>query len=116
VFSTATFIGYLLGGVPTALVATAGIFLPSFVMVAVMERLVGRVRGSRLLRPALDGITVAALGLMAGVTVDLGRAAIGDVLTAVLAAGALAALLRWRPNPVWLVAAGAVVGVVHALV
>jgi chromate transporter len=116
VFSTATFVGYLLGGVPTALVATAGIFLPSFVMVAVMERLVGRVRGSRLLRPALDGITVAALGLMAGVTVDLGRAAIGDVLTAVLAAGALAALLRWRPNPVWLVAAGAVVGVVHALV
>ncbi len=116
VFTTATFVGYLLGGVPAALVATAGVFIPSFVMVAIIEPSVGRIRRSPWLGPALDGITVAALGLMAGVTVDLGRAAITDVLTAALAIAALAVLLRWRLNVVWIIAAGAAIGVAHALV
>jgi chromate transporter len=103
VFTTATFAGYLIGGVPAAaLVATAAIFLPSFVMVAVLEPVVGRVRRSGWASPALGGVTVAALGLMAGVTVDLGRAAISDLLTAAIAAAALAVLLRWRPNAAWL--------------
>jgi chromate transporter len=115
VFTTATFVGYLLGGVPAALVDTAGIFVPSFVMVGVLERHVGRIRRSPVLGAALDGITVAALGLMAAVTIDLGHAAIRDALTAVLAAAALAVLLRWRPNALWLVAAGAAVGVGHSV-
>ena len=115
VFTTATFVGYLIGGVPTALVATAGIFVPSFLMVAAVEPLVGRIRKSPWLGAGLEGVTVAALGLMAGVTVDLGRTAVVDPLTAVLAVAALAVMLRFRPNGVWLVAAGAAIGVAHAL-
>ena len=115
VFTTATFVGYLLGGVPLALVATAGIFVPSFVMVAALEPFVGRIRRSPWLGPALDGVTVAALGLMAAVTLDLGRHAITDPLTAVLAVVATGVLLRWRPNGIWLVAGGAAVGVAHGL-
>ena len=97
-FTTATFVGYLLGGVPFALIATAAIFLPSFVMVAVLEPFIGRIRRSAWLGPALDGIAVAAVGLMAGVTVQLGRRAITDPLTALLATASLAVVLRWRPN------------------
>ena len=115
VFTTATFVGYLLGGVPTALVATAGIFVPSFVMVSVLEPLVRRGRRSAWLAPALEGVTVAALGLMAGVTVDLARTAIVDPITGLLTAAALAVMIRWRPNGAWLVAGGAAVGVAHAL-
>jgi chromate transporter len=115
VFTTATFLGYLLGGVPAALVATAGIFLPSFVMVAAVEPLVGPIRRSAWAGAALDGVTMGALGLMAGVTVDLGRAAITDPLTAVIAVVALGVVLRWRPNALWLVLAGVVVGIAHAL-
>lgn len=115
VFTTATFIGYLLGGAPLALVATAAIFLPAFLMVAAIEPLVGRIRGSRWLAPALDGVTVAALGLMAGVTVELAVRAVHDVVTALLAVTSLVVLLRWRPNAVVLLAAGAAVGVGRAL-
>jgi len=84
--------------VPAALVTTAGIFLPSFVLVAALEPLVGRIRRSPWAGAALDGVTMAALGLMAGVTVDLSRAAITDPLTAVVAVVALGVVLRWRPN------------------
>jgi chromate transporter len=108
-------LGLTLGGIPAAVVATAGIFLPSFVMVAVLEPLVGRVRRSPWAADALDGITIAALGLMAGVTVDLGRAAITDPLTAVVAVVALLVVLRLRPNTLWLVLAGAAIGTAHTL-
>jgi chromate transporter len=115
VFTTATFLGYLLGGVPAGIVATAAIFAPSFVMVAALEPLIGRIRSSPWAGAALDGITMAALGLMAGVTVDLGHTAITDPLTAVVALVALLVVLRWRPNTAWLVLAGAAIGIVHAL-
>jgi chromate transporter len=115
VFTTATFLGYLLGGVPAAVVATAGIFLPSFVMVAALEPLVGRIRRSPWTGAVLDGVTMGALGLMAGVTIDLGRTAITDPLTAVVAVAALVVVLRWRPNALWLVLAGSVIGIAHAL-
>jgi chromate transporter len=115
VFTTATFAGYLIGGVPLALVATAGIFLPSFVMVAALAPLIGRIRGSAWLGPALHGTTVAALGLMAGVTIDLGRTAITDPLTAGIAAAALAVLLWKHPSPLWLIGAGAAIGIAHSL-
>jgi chromate transporter len=111
VFTTATFLGYLLGGLPGAIVATAAIFLPSFVLVAALEPLIGRVRRSPWAGAALDGVTVAALGLMAGVAIDLGRTAVTDPLTAAIALATLLALLRWRPNPLWLVLAGAAVGI-----
>jgi chromate transporter len=115
VFTTATFLGYLLGGVPAALVATAAIFLPSFLMVAAIEPLVGPIRRSAWAGAALDGVTMGALGLMAGVTIDLGRAAITDPLTALVAVVALGVVLRWRPNALWLVLAGGVIGVAHSL-
>jgi chromate transporter len=113
VFTTATFLGDLLGGVPAAMVATAGIFLPPFVMVAALEPLVGPIRRSAWAASALDGVTIGALGLMAGVTVELGRAAITDLLTAAVAVLALGVVLGWRPNPLWLVLAGAVTGIAH---
>ena len=115
VFTTATFVGYLVGGTPAALIATAGIFIPSFLMVAALEPFVGRIRRSAWLGPALDGVTVAALGLMAGVAVDLGRTAIRDPLTALIAVASLGVVLRWRTNGVWIVLAGAGVGIAHAL-
>jgi chromate transporter len=114
-FTTATFLGYLLGGFPAAMVATAAIFLPSFVLVAALEPLIGRVRRSPWAGAALDGVTVAALGLMAGVAIDLGRTAVIDPLTGVIAVAALLVMLSWRPNPLWLVLAGAAAGIAHGL-
>jgi chromate transporter len=115
VFTTATFIGYLTAGVGGALVATFGIFAPSFAMMAGLAPLIPRLRARRWRAAALDGINVAAIGLMAGVTIDLARGGIVDVLTAVLGAATLALLVRFRLNSVWLVTAGAAVGLAHAL-
>ncbi|MGZ8606551.1 MAG: chromate efflux transporter [Actinomycetota bacterium] len=109
-FTTATFVGYVVLGVPGALVATAGIFLPSFVFVALTAPVLPRIRASRWLRAALDGVNVAAVGLMAGVTWQLAVDAIVDVPAAVLTVVAGAVLLRWRPNAAWLVLGGAVAG------
>ncbi|MGZ8585981.1 MAG: chromate efflux transporter [Actinomycetota bacterium] len=109
-FTTATFVGYVVLGVPGALVATAGIFLPSFVFVALTAPVLPRIRASRWLGAALDGVNVAAVGLMAGVTWQLAADAIVDVPAAVLTVVAGAVLLRWRPNAAWLVLGGAVAG------
>jgi chromate transporter len=116
VFTTATFIGYLVAGTPGAIVATIGIFLPSFVMMALLAPLVPKLRMSAWTSAALDGLTVGALGLMAGVTVDLGRRALVDPLTVVIAVAALVLLERRDVPSVALLAGGAVIGVVHALV
>jgi chromate transporter len=115
VFTTATFVGYLLAGVPGAAVATVAIFLPSFALVGGLGPLVDRLRRSAVSGAALDGLNVAAVALMAGVTWQLGRDAITSVATALLAAGTLAVLLVWRPNPAWLIAAGIGVGLVTYL-
>lgn len=112
VFTTATFIGYVVAGVPGALVATVGIFLPAFVFVALTHPFVPRLRRSPWLGAFLDGVNVASLALMAAVTLQLGRAALTDPLTVLLALAAVAALLRWQVNSAWLVLAGAVVGLV----
>ncbi|MDQ1489658.1 MAG: chromate transporter, partial [Actinomycetota bacterium] len=111
-FTTATFVGYLLRGVPGAVVATVAIFLPAFLMTAVLEPVIARLRNRPVTAAALDGLNAAAVALMAGVTWFLGRDAVVGVPTALLAAGALVALLRWRLNPVWLMAAGAGAGLV----
>ncbi len=110
VFTTATFIGYLVAGIAGAVVATAGIFLPSFVFVAASGPLIPRLRRSPIAGAFLDGVNVASLGLMAVVGVQLGRAAIVDAPTALLAAASAVALLRWRVNTAWLVLAGGIVG------
>jgi chromate transporter len=115
VFTTATFVGYLVAGFWGGIVATLGIFLPSFLLVAAFGWLVPILRRSPWSAAALDGINAAAVGLMAAVTWDLGQSAIVDALTAALALLAFAVMVRWRPNYVWLIAAGAIVGVLHAV-
>lgn len=114
VFTTATFIGYLSAGLTGALVATVAIFAPSFVMMAGLAPLVPQLRRWRWSASALDGVNVAALGLMAGVTVDLARTGIVDPLTGVLAAVTFAVLVRFRPNSMWVLVVGAVIGTLHA--
>ena len=111
VFTTATFIGFVLAGVPGAVLATVAIFLPSFVLVAVSRPWLPRLRGARRAAAFLDGVNVAALGLMAAVAWQLGRAAIIDVLTLVLALGSAALLVTTRVNSVWLIAAGGALGI-----
>ncbi len=110
VFTTATFVGYVLGGGGGAAVATLGIFLPAFVFVAISGPLVLRIRNSPSAGAVLDGVNVASLGLMAAVALELGRAAVVDVPTAAIAAAGAAALIRYRLNSAWLVLGGAVVG------
>jgi chromate transporter len=115
VFTTATFIGYLLGGVPGAVLATLGIFLPSFFMVAVAAPQIPRLRRVPLTAAVLDGVNAAALGLMAGVGVDLARSALTGVVPVVLALAAALALVRFRVNSAWIVLGGAVAGILHAV-
>ena len=110
VFTTATFIGYLLAGGSGAAIATVGIFLPSFVFVAVSGPLVPRLRASPATGAFLDGVVVGSLALMAVVTFVLARAAIVDVPTALLAAASAFLLVRFRLNSAWLVLGGALVG------
>ena len=116
VFTTATFIGYLLAGPAGALVATAGIFLPAFVFVAASGPLLPRLRASPTAGAFLDGVNVASLALMAAVTAQLGRGAIVDLPTSLLGLMSAALLLRFKVNATWLVLGGAAVGVgVHLL-
>jgi chromate transporter len=110
VLTAATFIGYLLAGVPGALLATAAIFLPSFVFVALSSPVIPRLRRSPWASGFLDGANAASVGLMAVVTWQLGRAAVVDWLTAALTVLAALLLLRFRVNAVWLVLGGAVAG------
>jgi len=110
VFTTATFIGYLLAGFPGALIATAGIFLPSFIFVAASSPLIPRLRKSPVAGAFLDGVIIASLALMASVTWSLGRDAIMDIPSALLALGSIVLLVRFRLNSLWLVLGGALAG------
>ena len=110
VFSTATFIGYLLGGGMGALLATLGIFLPSFFFVALSGPLVPRLRRSPAAGAFLNGVIAGSLALMVAVTFTLGRAAIVDLTTAALAAAGVLLLLRFRVSSTWLVLGGACIG------
>jgi chromate transporter len=109
--TTATFIGYLLGGLPGAVIATVAIFLPAFFFVAISGPLVPRLRQSPLAGAVLDGVNVAALALIAVVSWQLFRAAVVDWTTLVLAGGSFFLLFRYRVNSVWLILGGAAVGV-----
>ena len=110
VFTTATFIGYLLGGWMGAALATAAIFAPGFFFVAVTQPLIPRLRASRALGGVLDGVVAASLGLMAAVTWQLAQAAVIDVTTALITSTAAVVLFRWRPNSTWLILGGAAAG------
>jgi chromate transporter len=113
-FTTATFVGYLVGGVTGAAVATVGIFLPAFVFVALSGRLVPRLRRSRVAGAALDGVNVASLAMMAAVTWQLGSVTLRAPVPVALASLSALLLTRYSVNPTWLVAGGAMLGWVFA--
>lgn len=112
VFTTSTFIGYVLAGLPGAVVATIAIFLPGFVFVALLTRILPHVRRWTWTAALLDGVNAAAIGLMAGVLLELFGDAIIDVFTGLSGAAALALLWRTNVNSAWLVVSGALLGIV----
>jgi chromate transporter len=110
VFTTATFIGYLVAGVHGAILATLGIFLPGFMFVAVSGPLLPKIRQSRLAGAILDGVVVGSLALMAVVAWQLARASITDWLTLAIFVASAIAVLRFRINSARLIAAAALLG------
>jgi chromate transporter len=113
VFTTATFIGYVLGGLPAAVVATIAIFLPGFLLVAASGPAIPRIRRSALAGTVLDGVNAGSLALMGVVSWQLGRAALIDPLTIAIACISAVLLFGLRVNAVWLIAAAAVLGAIH---
>jgi chromate transporter len=110
VFTTATFIGYIVAGIPGAFFATLGIFLPGFLLVAFSSPLIPRIRRSALAGAALDGVVVGSLALMGVVTWQLARAAIVDWFTISIAVAGLIMLLRFKINSAWLIGGAAFLG------
>lgn len=115
VFTTATFIGYILGGAKGASVATLGIFLPAFIFVALSGLVLPTLRRSPVTAGVLDGVNVASLALMTVVSWQLGRSALVDPLAVVLAVVSAVLLFRFRVNSAWLVLMGAIVGALRGL-
>lgn len=110
VFTTATFVGYVIAGHGGAIAATVGIFLPAFLLVGLVNPWVSKLRQSPWASGFLDGVNAASLGLMAGVTFILARAAIVDWLTVGMAVLSAIAVFRFKVNPAWLVLAGGAIG------
>ena len=115
VFTTATFIGYVIAGSPGALLATLGIFLPAFVFVALSSPLIPKLRRSAWAAGFLDGVNAASLGLMAVVTWQLGRSALSDGFTITLALVSAVLVFRVKINSAWWVLAGALLGLARQL-
>jgi chromate transporter len=112
VFTTATFVGYVVAGSSGAILATIGIFLPAFVFVLISSPFIPKLRNSPWASGFLDGVNVASLGLMAAVTWQLGRAAVIDWFTAVLALISVVLVFRLKINSAWLVLGGGIIGLV----
>ncbi len=115
VFTTATFIGYLMGGTVGAIVATLAIFLPSFFFVAISNPFIPKMRNSPWFGGLLDGLNVASLGLMAAVIWQLGLTSLVDPLTVLVSVVALVLLVRFQVNSTWLMLGGALIGVLGGL-
>jgi len=114
-FTTATFIGYLLGGFPGAILATLGIFLPSFIFVAIVGLFINRIRNSPWMAGFLDGVNAASLGLMLAVSIQLASTALIDPITIGIALICLIILIRFQTNSTWLIAGGALIGLLHTI-
>ncbi|MEM6867321.1 MAG: chromate transporter [Cyanobacteria bacterium P01_C01_bin.121] len=110
VLTTATFVGYVIAGNGGAIAGTVGIFLPAFLLVGLVNPWVPKLRRSRWASAFLDGVNAASLGLMAGVTYTLARAAVVDIPTLLVAIASAIAVFRYKVNAVWLVLAGAALG------
>ena len=115
VLSTATFIGYLLGGVWGAVVATVAIFMPSFFYVAALGPILPKLRRSAWMAAFLDSVNVCAVALMAGVTVRLSAGTLRGWPMWVIAGSAFAVLSKWKINPAWVVLGGGLTGTVVAM-
>ena len=115
VFTTATFIGYLLGGISGALIATLGIFLPSFIYVGISSLFIKQVRNSPWASNFLDGVNAASLGLMLAVSIQLASTALIDPITIAVALICLIILIRFQTNSTWLIAGGALIGLFHTI-
>jgi chromate transporter len=114
-FTTATFIGYLLGGLPGAIIATLGIFLPSFIYVGISSLFIKRIRDSQWASSFLDGVNAASLGLMLAVSIQVASTALIDPLTIGVAVICLIILIRFQTNSTWLIAGGALIGLLHTI-
>ncbi len=108
--ATASFIGYIVAGWKGAVVATIGIFLPGFILVALSGPVIPRLRKSPVFAVALDGVVAGSLALMAVVTWQLGKASLVDWMTLAIFAVSLILLLRFKVNSAWLIGTAAVVG------
>jgi chromate transporter len=114
VLSTATFVGYLVDGLPGALAATAGIFLPAFLLVGFVNPYIARLRSSTWLASFLDAVNASAVALMAAVTLDLGSQVLVSMDAILIALLASLAVLRFKVGPVWVVLGGALIGALLA--
>jgi chromate transporter len=117
VLSTATFIGYIIAGIPGAIVATIGIFLPSFVFVAALNPLIPRLRASSWTRAFLDAVNVSAVALMVVTTLQLSTAILilpqapfVDFLSCAIAIVSAILAIHFRINAAWLVFGSALIG------
>jgi chromate transporter len=110
VFASATFVGYLTGGLKGALLATLGMFLPSFILIAIVFPFIPKLKGSAGTRIFLDGINAVTVGLMTAVSWQLARGAILDAFTAVEAIAGLLILRRFQINSAWLILGGLAAG------
>jgi len=116
VFSTASFIGYILAGWPGAIVATVGIFLPSFFYIALLAPVLFRLRQSAWIAAFMDAVNACAVALMAAVTVRLAADALRGWQEVMIAVAAFAVLTRWKVNPAWVVLGGGIAGLLMATV
>jgi chromate transporter len=115
VLSSATFIGYLVAGLPGAVVSTLAVFTPSFLIVALVGPWIPRLRRAPAAQAFLRGVNAAVVALILAVAVALFRSAVVDIWTAVILIVSLAALLRFRLDTLWLVLGGVACGLVHYL-
>lgn len=111
VFTTATFIGFIIARWPGAVLATIGIFLPSFLLVAASGKLIPWIRKSNLTSAFLNGVNAASLGLMVAVTIQISKQALIDVPTIGLALISTFLVIRYRLNSIWLILGGASIGI-----
>jgi chromate transporter len=111
-----TFIGYLMGGMPSAIIATVGFFLPSFILVALLSKIAPLIRRNWWAAAFTDGINVASLGLMAGATVSIARTAVVDIFSGLLALVSFLLLFKWKISMYWIILCGAILGIAYKLV
>jgi chromate transporter len=114
-FTTATFVGYLVAGVGGAVLATIGIFLPAFVFVYISSPFIPKLRQSKWLGALLDGVNVAALGLMTAVTLTLAQSTLIDIPTVCIAIGAAILFIHYKVNSTWLILGGGLIGLIAGL-